>query len=279
MSNSDQRDFWSGPSGNPWVDFQPRMDATLAPVLEAVMARAAPQPGQSVLDVGCGTGASLIAAAGAVGREGRVTGLDISPVLLGLARRRTEALPQVEVIEGDAAEVRVDRVHDLLISRFGVMFFDDTAAAFRNISRNLRPGAHLVMAAWAPAGQNPWWMDPAAAARARVGTPPKVDRTQPGPFAWEDAERVTRMLCEAGLEEVAVENTQVHLTPPGDARDAARDCTRIGSAASVLNHFDAGEEDRQAVEDALAEVFSQYETNDGMRIPARINLVTARVPA
>lgn len=279
MSNRDQADFWNTEAGPNWVAHQAALDAAFAPVLDLVLAEAAPEPGQSVLDIGCGTGASVLGFARAVGPNGRVLGVDISATLLALARDRLEGIVQAQVVEADAARDPLHGPHDLAVSRFGVMFFDDPAAAFAHIAAALRPGARLVMSAWGPAPQNPWFMEPAAVARARLGPPPRVDRTLPGPFAWEEAARVTDQLMRAGLSDVQVSAREVHLTPADGLRGAARLSTHIGPAQSVLRHFNGTEADRAAIEDGIAAAFASYDSAEGLRIPALINLVTARVPA
>src|SRR6056297_2807169 len=102
MDNSDQREFWTETAGAKWVANQPDMDALMQPVLDGVLARAAIAPGNAVLDIGCGTGASCLAASRAAGPEGSVTGVDISPTLLELGRRRCAHLPNVTLMEADA---------------------------------------------------------------------------------------------------------------------------------------------------------------------------------
>ncbi|MEM8578924.1 MAG: methyltransferase domain-containing protein [Pseudomonadota bacterium] len=270
--NADQADFWAGATS--WVDHQAAMDGVLAPVLDALLARADLQPGWDVLDIGCGTGASTLAAAQAVGPAGSVTGLDISPALLGLARDRTEGLPNVTLIEGDAqTHPFAPASADAVISRFGVMFFADTTAAFANIARALRPGATMSLAAWGPAPQNPWFMLPAKVARARLGTPPKVDRTLPGPFAFEDANRTHSMLTDAGLD-VSIDTVELTLDGGPSPAEAAALCTRIGPAASILRQFEGTEDDRQAIAAGIASEMAQWHQGH-VHIPACIHLITA----
>ncbi|MEL7098613.1 MAG: methyltransferase domain-containing protein [Pseudomonadota bacterium] len=272
-ANADQAEYWAGASS--WVDHQQAMDVVLAPVLEGVIARAGLAPGMSVIDIGCGTGASTLAAAESVGLGGSVTGLDISPTLLDLARPRTASHPQIQLIEGDAqAHPFPKESADALISRFGVMFFADTTAAFANMARALKPGAAMTVAAWGPAPQNPWFMLPAKVARARLGDPPKVDRTLPGPFAFEDETRTRTLLEAAGLE-VDIDTADIALDGGTDPHTAAELCTRIGPAASILKTFEGTEADRRAIRDGIAETMHDW-TADRVRIPARIHFITAR---
>ena len=274
MNNDDQREFWATQSN--WVTYQDAMDKTLAPVLDLVIDRAGLLPGQSVLDIGCGTGASLLAAVDRVGPSGHVTGADISPALLDLAQDRTKAHANIALQEADAAQDDLTGPYDALISRFGVMFFSDTAGAFAHIRRALKPGARLTMATWAPPPQNPFFMTPAKAAQAVLGEMPKSDRTLPGPFAMEDPNRIIPMFEAAGLSDVACDPVALDLTPAGNRTDLVELSMRIGPAPGVMRHHEASAEDAQKVHDALYDAFSAFETVDGtLRIPAVINLYTA----
>ncbi|NSX55144.1 class I SAM-dependent methyltransferase [Parasulfitobacter algicola] len=268
MSNSDQADYWTGQAG--WVEQQDKLDATLAPVLDLLLAKSALTPNDRVLDIGCGTGASTIAAASSAGY---VTGLDISPTLLACAKTRTSHVQNIDLIQADAQTYAFDTPFDVVISRFGVMFFEDTVAAFQNILYNMKPGGRIIMAAWGPPHQNPWFMEPAAVASAHLGDPPKTDRTLPGPFAFEDAPRVLDLLTKAGVKNPACDAVTVHLTA-GPLMQAAELCTHIGPAKRALGHFNGSEPVRIAIRDGIMDVFTKYDRPNGLQIPAVINLFT-----
>lgn len=272
-TNADQAEFWTGQVN--WVTWQAALDAAFQPALDLVLERAALHPGQRVLDIGCGTGASVLAAAQAVGPAGLVTGVDISPTLLDAAVDRCKGLAQVNLLQADAQDIALP-LHDVLISRFGVMFFANTPTAFANLANSLKPGGALVMAAWGSAHLNPWFMVPSQVAQAHLGEVPKVDRTLPGPFVFENAERVLHDLTAAGLQDIQVDEIGCSLTPAGSAKDAAELSTRIGPAASVLRQLGGTEEDRRAICKALSAEFAKFATPEGLRIPACLNLITAR---
>lgn len=278
MTNLDQQAFWTSSAGPAWVTLQQEMDTLLAPVLDAVEGRAALQPGERVLDVGCGTGESVERFAKAVGAQGHVTGLDISETMLRHAHDRLGFLPQVQLTLADAQTHEFSAAYDAILSRFGVMFFDDTRAAFANLWHALAPGGRMVMAAWAAAPSNPWFMEPAAAAYSILGPVPKVDRTLPGPFAFEDADRVRVMLEASGVTNLAVETLELSLTPSGDLNDAAELCCHIGPADSALQYHEADAAGKAAVKEAIVSRFAKFDGPDGLRIPALIHIYTARKP-
>lgn len=277
MSNADQEEFWSTVAGHKWVDQQDQMDRLLQPVLDLVMDNANLAPGARVLDVGSGTGASVAAAVARVGPAGHVTGLDISDTMLDLARTRLEGHPNTTCLKADAqTHAFTPQSFDALISRFGVMFFADTTAAFANMAASLTPGATLTMAAWGPAPQNPYFMLAAAAATDVFGPMEKVDRTLPGPFAFENSDRIIPMLEASGLRDVRCEAIDLHLTPVGDLKDVTHMLCEIGPAERALRHFEASAADRVRVTDALAARMAPFESAAGVRIPALINLYRAR---
>lgn len=280
MSNSDQQDFWSNGAGPAWVARQEQLDALMKPVLDLVLTQANLNDGMRVLDVGCGTGTSVAQVADRVGQSGHVTGIDISDTMLEFAQNQLSERSNTALIPGDGQVYPFEADQfDALISRFGVMFFDDTIAAFANMAGGLRAGAHITMAAWGPAPKNPFFMAPATAAKALLGPMPPVDRTLPGPFAFEDATRVTAMLQSAGLSEVTVQSHEIMLTPAGDMATFAELCCDIGPAQSALAYHDASGADRNALAEAIAARFAPFDTPNGPRIPACINLFCARKPA
>lgn len=280
MSNADQEEFWSTVAGGFWVDLQLEMDALMQSVLDLVLERAALPAGARVLDIGCGTGASLLQAAQKVGPTGHVTGFDISQTMLDLARSRVKDHANVECVKADTQTHAFERhSHDALISRFGVMFFEDTTAAFANMAKALVPGAPLTFAAWGPAPQNPYFMKPAAISTEILGPMEKMDRTLPGPFAFEDSERIIPMLQAAGLTDISVDPVALNLTPPGTVQDAAKIISRIGPAERTLAHYNADETDRARVIAALADWLKSFETERGVEIPALINLYQAKAPS
>ena len=142
QANHDQEDFWTNNAGPTWVAYEAPLDAFLAPVLDGVLGRAGVQNGHGVLDIGCGTGGSALLAGDAVGPNGHVMAVDISATMVARAKERTAAQPWVRIELTDAADHPFQMPQfDHVISRFGVMFFADTAAAFENIGRRSNPAA------------------------------------------------------------------------------------------------------------------------------------------
>ena len=276
--NDEQREFWSGPSGESWVQFEAAQDQLLEAVADLVIGRARLSSGERVLDIGCGTGALSVKAAEEVGPTGRLLACDISEPLLTRAAHRLSPFPQAAVLLGDAATLDwPEPGFDVALSRFGVMFFADPLSAFANIARALKPGGRVVFAAWAPARENPYWSIPAKRARDRLGQPPRTLQDTPGPMGLADLDLALSRLRQGGLSDVTGEVVEVLLRLPGGAAAAADLVTQLGPASRALTFFNAGEADRQVIAAEITDDFAQYEVGGEVAIPAKINLLTAIV--
>jgi SAM-dependent methyltransferase len=200
-ANKDQSDYWNGGAGERWTALQESQDKLFTPITAALFDAAALQPGEGVIDVGCGAGETTL---GAAARTGAALGVDVSEPLLGRARKRAQAAGSparfaladatVHDFSGEAASA--------LISRFGVMFFADPARSFANLRRGLRAGGRLAFVCWREPKLNPWLMASYAAAIKHVPPPPRPGPDDPGPFAFADEARVRRVLEGAGFAEV-----------------------------------------------------------------------------
>ena len=276
--NSDEEQFWSGPSGQSWVTYETEQDALLAEVLDAVLQRAGLKPGDAVMDVGCGTGALSVAAAGIIGDSGRGLATDISAPMLARAAERLKHAPwySTQLADAEAAEWSDNRF-DAAISRFGVMFFGNPSRAFANIAKALKPGGRMTFAAWGAVDRNPYWRDPPRIASARLGDIPKGQPNTPGPMGLADIDWSVGQLREAGLADVACEEVAVHLPLQASPQEMAELALVIGPAARVVRLLEASPADMAAIQYDIARDLEQYHDGMAVRIPALLNLYTARV--
>ena len=201
QDNIDQIKYWNSDAGDKWVRFADRLDALLAPFVPLILERVALQTGERALDIGCGGGALSLAAEEKVAPDGGVTGVDVSAPLLELARQRSaNAGGNSAFVEADAAQYRSSTPLDAAVSRFGVMFFSDPAAAFSSLRRSLRPEARLVFVCWQGLSENAWARAPLEAAMPHFTKPlPTPDPHAPGPFAFADCNPRAVDLKRSGL--------------------------------------------------------------------------------
>jgi SAM-dependent methyltransferase len=247
----DQKRLWNGPGGQAWVDSQALLDELFAPLLAPLLDGL--QAGERVLDIGCGTGASSLAAAHL---GGDCLGIDLSAPMLELARERAEgAGSRARFVCADA------QVHDFapasfdrLISRFGVMFFADPQAAFANLRRAARPGAQMRLLAWRGAAENPFMTCAERVAAPWLPELPMRRPGAPGQFAFADAEQVREVLMTAGWGRVAIEPLDMPLSMPEAA--LLPYLSRLGPVGLVLQQLE--EEARATLLARLREAFAPF---------------------
>ena len=279
-SNADQAQFWSEGPGRSWNRFRDDLDALHRGVLDLLLDAGAPRRGEAVLDVGCGAGATTLAFARATAPTGRADGVDISAPLVERAEERRRDLgarnASFHVADAQDHPFEAGR-HDLAASRFGLMFFSDPVAAFRNIAAALRPGGRLVFAAWAGLDPNPWFVWPQRIAIARLGPVEPTPPDAPGPMAFGDVARVLAILRDAGLRGCRGEGVAVDLHHPDGIEAVLRLLPHVGPLARIMREKGASAEDRAAILDEVASAFGRFDGAGGIRISPRVNLFAASV--
>jgi SAM-dependent methyltransferase len=274
-----QKDAWRGGQGDTWVRLQPLFDAMIGQIGLAALQAADPQPGERVVDVGCGAGETTMELARRVRPGKEVVGLDISPGLLEHARARAKAadLEYIAFTEADASEaVAPPAPYDLMFSRFGVMFFDDPAAAFTNLYGWLRPGGRLTFACWGPRKENTWVMLPMGIARNHFEVP-RVDPRTPGPFAFEEPEYIAEFLMAAGFDEVGIGAWAGDLAVGGAGASAEQAADFYMEGTMLAGLIEANQPDTAAIRRDLLAALADYETPSGIQVPGKAWIVTASV--
>ncbi len=246
--NADQIAYWNEVAGAKWVANQDRLDRLMTPLSEALLDAAAPRRGELVLDVGCGCGDMAFRLAEAVGDEGLVRALDISRPMLAHAEARRRALGDgdratIQWIPVDASAYRLPPVTDLMVSRFGVMFFDDRPAAFANLHAALGEGGRFAFLTWRHRVEVEWMHAPLGWIASVL---PLQDESEDdvGPFALADKAATIAMLTRAGFKEVTAAPVDRRLViGEGGSDEAAMEdalmlLSETGMAARLMHDAD-----------------------------------------
>ncbi|HEX8446073.1 MAG TPA: class I SAM-dependent methyltransferase, partial [Sphingomonas sp.] len=226
---------WQGRVGANWAREWQRTDRTLAGVNPMLAARAAAVQPHHVLDIGCGAGATAVAVADLCAAAA-VLGIDLSAELIAAADARGHPRCGFRVADATRWEDPACRP-DLLISRHGVMFFDDPVAAFTQLRTAAMAGARLIFSCFRDRTENPW----ATVTADAVGAPPPGAGTGPGPFAFADRTRVAALLAAAGWHGIGFEAVTwdyVAGAGPDPVADAVAFFSRIGPAAATIARLD-----------------------------------------
>ena len=278
-TNQEQIRYWNEQGGPKWVLRQQQLDAQIHPLGLVALQRAAIKPGERVVDIGCGCGQTSLDLAERVGPKGFVLGIDISQPMLNRARERQQELGRtnLEFLLADAQTHQFAREQfDLVFSRFGVMFFEDPTAAFRNLRTALRSTGRLTFLCWQALEKNEWARVPFKAALQHVPPPAPMAPGAPGPFAFADPERVRQILEGAGFAAVHCESYTTDLGMGGATTvdEAVEFSLDIGPAARLL--ADAPADTRTRAAQSVREALTLYASSEGVRLPGAVWIVQAR---
>ncbi|HEX7307777.1 class I SAM-dependent methyltransferase [Lentzea sp.] len=265
--NSEQAAWWDT-AGHGWAQIQDVVGLVLRPYQDLLVEAASRRPRRRVLDVGCGTGGTTRAIAAATGAG--CVGVDISETMLAAAREHGEA----EFVKADAQVHAFEERFDLVVSRFGVMFFDDPVAAFRNLLAATTPGGELCFVTWRTAEENPVMTTSSRVAASLAPDAPAPDPDGPGPFSLADAGRTRGILAEAGWTDVDVQPVDRDCVMPEEL--LVPYLSNMGSIARALRERPESERG-----ELLRKIRGEYDpfVRDGeMHFPGGVWQVTASAP-
>ncbi|HEV3309917.1 MAG TPA: class I SAM-dependent methyltransferase [Chloroflexota bacterium] len=273
--NLEQAHAWNGEQGLTWLRFEDQFNRAIRGYGERLVASANIEPAASVLDVGCGSG-DVARMAARQAHSGSVLGLDLSNLMIGRAieRARAEGLENLRFEVGDAQSSSfAPASFDVVISRFGVMFFADPVAAFDNIRRAGRNGGRLLMMAWKPLEENEWQLE-MRRALAQGRRLPLPESGVPGPFSFSDPEYVRKVLVTAGWREVMFESIQQPYVAGEGVGAAYTFLSEQSVARSLLSELDEAGKTRALVE--LRDSISRHQIDAGVIYASAAWLITAR---
>jgi SAM-dependent methyltransferase len=278
IANTAQHQYWNTVAGPRWVGLAGFVERRVAVVNELLLARSGVAAGESVLEIGCGTGAATIPFAEAVGPRGRVVGVDLSAPMLESARKRVakSGLANITLLQADA------QVHpfepeqfELITSRFGVMFFADPFAAFGNLLPAARNGGRLCFVCWARLEDNKHWLIPYEVALRHLGPPAPQPPRASGPMAFSDPDYVRSILETAGFAEIAIDRETPLITGSTPEEEAEHACI-MGPSGRLIDEKKPDEALRETIRREMTQAFAAYAEGKELLLPSTVFVVSAR---
>ncbi|WP_448579616.1 class I SAM-dependent methyltransferase [Thermaurantiacus sp.] len=273
MTNEAQIDYWNREAGETWARYHDRLHRQIEPLGARAMALLAAQPGERILDVGCGCGQTSRALAEAVAPAGEVVGVDVSRPMLAVARDEGAGIAHLSFCEADEATARFEKPFDAAFSRFGVMFFEEPVPAFANIAAALKPGGRIAFVCWQGLHANDWMRIPLMAAMPHLPPLPVPDPHAPGPFAFADKDRLRAILEAAGFTGIGIEPHEQLIG--GNGLEETLDLTfRVGPLGAMIRERP---ELRTSVEGAVrAALAAEADASGAVWMRGAVWLVVAR---
>jgi SAM-dependent methyltransferase len=277
LVNQEQRRYWAAEGQQQYQRHGARFEAMVSEFGLAMLDAARLQPGDRVLNVGCGHATTTIDAAQLVAPGGTALGIDISSAMLSTARQRVAAarLHNVALLDADAQVHPFEPASfDAVISRFGTMFFDTQEAAFANLARAVRPGGRLAFVCWQDPLASEWIALALGAVMPVLGRQPQLGTPgAPGPWAFADGDRLRRLLTTGGFRDVQLETLTLPQRIGDDIDDAVAFILSLPESQQLF--AGAAEDTVAAATAALRAAFASHARADGLTLAASAWLVSA----
>jgi SAM-dependent methyltransferase len=283
--NEEATEAWSGVLFDRFLDYRDLVVGGLGAHGDAAMALEPPEPGDRVLDIGCGFGDTTQQLAALVGADGHATGVDVSEPFIeaSIAEARGAGVDNVDFFATDVQVGDLRGPYDYAFSRMGVMFFANPVQALRNIREALRPGGRLVAVVWRRKLDNEWLHRAEQVTEKYLEEPeePEDVRCGPGPFSMANADTVSEQLQIAGFQRATLTRCDLPIRIGNDLDHAVEFNMALGPAAELLRICPADEVERlrPKVKAEIREVLADYQQPDGeVRAPASTWIVRATAP-
>jgi len=279
-ANEEATEAWSGVLFDRFVQYRELIVDSLARFGDAAMKMHPPEPGDRVLDIGCGFGDATQQLAALVGPGGEALGVDVSEPFIeaSIAEAKKAGVGNVDFMVGDAQVMELPGSFDYVFSRMGVMFFANPVQALRNIRSAMAPGARLCAVVWRRKIDNEWVYRSEQVVDKYLEEPEETDEPTcgPGPFSMADADTVSEQLSIAGFEDPTFTRCDLRMKIGNDLDHAVAFNMALGPAAEIIRL--AGKEAekvRPKLEREIRDVLVDFDGNGDVRAPASTWIISA----
>ena len=274
--NDEQYEFWNKGIGQKWVKEDDSINERFTILTKEFFSRAKIKKNDRVLDIGCGGGITSFEASKLAGRDGYVLGADISEILLNLAKKNFSNIKNLEFKYCDVQNYNFKKnIFSKVISRFGVMFFENPILAFKNIYNSIQDGGSLHFVCWTNVMENEFFTAAANIIIKHLNREfPKVTRA-PGPFAFSETKYVKQILNASGFKDIKVNKVYTSLSTNDDAEKDGELLFNIGLAGKILSEENLSEQELANIKDKIIEMSQNRRVNGKITYKACLNFVSA----
>ena len=274
--NDEQYEYWNKGIGQKWVKEDNSLNERFAILTKEFFSRANINKNEKVLDIGCGGGITSFEASKLVGKDGYVLGADISKILLDLAKKNYSNIENLEFKYCDVQNYKFKKnIFSKVISRFGVMFFENPIVAFRNIYNSIQDGGSLHFVCWTNVMENEFFTAAANIIIKHLNKEfPQVTRA-PGPFAFSEKKYVKQILNASGFKNIKVDKIYTSISTYDDSKKDGELLFNIGLAGRLLAEENLSEEELSKIKNKIIEMAQKRQIDGKINYKACLNFVSA----
>ena len=274
--NDEQYEFWNKGIGQKWVKEDNSLNERFAILTKEFFSRANINKNEKVLDIGCGGGITSFEASKLVGKDGYVLGADISEILLDLAKKNYSNIENLEFKYCDVQNYKFKKnIFSKVISRFGVMFFENPIVAFKNIYNSIQDGGSLHFVCWTNVMENEFFTAAANVIIKHLNREfPQVTRA-PGPFAFSEKKYVKQILNASGFKNIKVDKIYTSISTYDDSKKDGELLFNIGLAGRLLAEENLSEEELSKIKNKIIEMAQKRQIDGKINYKACLNFVSA----
>ena len=274
--NDEQYEYWNKGIGQKWVKEDISLNERFAILTKEFFSRANINKNEKVLDIGCGGGITSFEASKLVGKDGYVLGADISEILLDLAKKNYSNIENLEFKYCDVQNYKFKKnIFSKVISRFGVMFFENPIVAFKNIYNSIQDGGSLHFVCWTNVLENEFFTAAANIIIKHLNKEfPQVTRA-PGPFAFSEKKYVKQILNASGFKNIKVDKIYTSISTYDDAKKDGELLFNIGLAGRLLAEENLSEEELSKIKNKIIEMAQKRQIDGKINYKACLNFVSA----
>ena len=274
--NDEQFEFWNEDIGKKWLEEDDSMNERLSILTKELFLRSNINRNDKILDIGCGGGQTSFEASEMVGANGYVIGADISKILLDLAKKKYANTKNLEFKYCDVQNYEFrENSFNRVISRFGVMFFENPIEAFKNIYNSIQEGGSLNFVCWTNVMENEFFTDPTNIIIKHINKEfPEITRA-PDPLAFSEADYVKKILVSSKFKNVKVEKVFSSISTKDSAEKDGKLLLKLGLGGRLLTDANLSKKKLSVIRDEMVKASQKRQKNNKITYKACLNYVSA----